>query len=481
MRYEILSKSDCSKLHEASLDVLERTGAQILVKDIRDLLKENGCSVDESTMTVRFPRSLVNDCLGKCPSEFTITGRDRKKAKKMAYDGKSHYSNFGTAVKFGTYDENGKYYTTKATDKHVGEAIKYVDALPNFSMGVTPMSAVNLVGTGVAKDVHEQYEVLVNMTKHTMADWVSVNLHYGFEFEKALCGGDEEEALKNPLYTIGAPSASPLTFDDRFASNVVEATKYHMPVMAMGMVLNGATGPVFLAGSLAVAIAESLATIVVAQCLNPGNAVWFGSSGTILDLKSGAPAVGSPERAMISAAYANMGYYYKLPTFIAGSETDSKIIDVQDGHEKTLTGILGTLANASMHFGPGMLENGLTFSPEQLMIDNDIISMMDYVSNGIEITDETLSLDDIDKVGPGGDFLSLPATLSNINNQSSPEFFDRLDYQAWLDGKHGKDAAFAAREKALDIKNNYEVDPIDKDVLKILQEIVKRADKEIGQ
>ena len=480
MKYEILSKNDCAAIHEGCLKVLERTGTKILNAEIRGVLKKNGCDVDEKSMIVRFPRTLVEDCLKKCPGSFAITGRDRKKSTRVTHDGKSQFSNFGTAVKYVTLDDNGKIHSRPTSINDLG-VIKLVDALPNFTMGVTPMSADDLIGTGVMKDAHEQYEVLLNMTKHTMADWVAVDLDYGFEMEKALCAGDEEEALKYPLWTIGAPSASPLTFDDRFASNVLMATKYNMPVMAMGMVLNGATGPVTLAGSLVVAIAESLATIVCAQCLHPGIATWFGSSGTIMDLKAGGPAVGAPERAMISAAYANMADYYRMPSFIAGPETDSKLIDVQDGHEKTLTGTLGTLAGASMHFGPGMLENGLSFSPEQLLIDNDIISMLKYTSNGIEVNDSTLCLDDIDQVGPGGNFLSLPRTLAEINDQSSPEFFDRTDIQQWMDAKGGRDAAMCAHDKVKDLMKNYHAEPIDKDIIKELQAIVKKADRSIKQ
>lgn len=474
---QVLSKQDIELIHEGALKVLERTGAKFLDERMRKILSENGCEVDESTFIVKFPRSLVEDCLGKCPKGFTIAGRDRKNTTKVGTGMPSQFSNFGTAVKFGTY-ENGKYVTNEATVDYLGQAAKMVDALDNFTMAVTPMSAVDLVGTGVSKDTHEQFEIIKNLTKHSMADWVAVDLHYGFDMEVALCGGDEEEALKNPIYTIGCPPASPLIFDDRFTNNVIESTKYHMPSMAMGMVLNGATGPISIAGSLVVAVAESLATIVCVQCCRPGNPTWFGSSGTIMDMKSGGPAVGSPERALISAAIANIADYYGLPSFIAGPETDSKIIDVQSGHEKTITGILSVLANASMHFGPGMLENGLTFSPEQLLIDNDIISMMKYTGNGIEVTEPLLYVDDIDAVGPGGDFLAMPATMEGMANQSAPALFDRIDVDAWMEERGGKDAAEWAHQTYLDIIQNHTVEPIDNDIMKDLEAIVKRADSE---
>jgi len=176
-----------------------------------------------------------------------------------------------------------------------------------------------------------------------------------------------------------------------------------------------------------------------------------------------------------------MAHYYRIPSFIAGSESDSKVIDVQDGHEKTLTGVLSVLSNASMHFGPGMLENGLTFSPDQLLIDDDIISMMKVAGDGIEVNDETLSVDDINAVGPGGNFLPLPATMANIDRQSSPAIFDRGVVGDWLEQKHGMDAAHVAHERVQEIIRDYEPEPIDKDIVKQLEAIVKKADKEVGQ
>jgi len=475
-RLEVLSKSDCKAIHEAALQVLERTGIKVLDQKQRNVLKENGCNVDEKSMVVKYPASLVNDCLKKCPPSFTITGRDKKKAKKISYDDSMGFANFGTAVKIGTLDDDGRYSVRSTTISDVGTAAKIVDSLSNFDMGVTPCSALDLMGTNKKKDVHEQYEVMLNFTKHSMSDWTPGNLHYAFEFEKAFFGGDEEEALKNPFYTIGAPSTSPLTFGHTFDTFVQEATKFHMPVNAMGMVLSGASGPVFTAGNLVVAIAESIATIVYVQCLNPGNPTWIGSSGTILDLKAGTAACGCPERALISAAYANMGNFYKIPSFIAGPETDSKTIDAQSGHEKTLTGILPLLSKASMCFGPGMLESGLTFSPEQLLIDDDAISMMRFAEAGISVNDLTLSVDDIAEVGPGGDFLALKITMDNIDGQSTPDIFSRTGIDEWI-GAGRKDAAMVAHERAKDIVKNYEVDPIDKDVLKSLQAIVTKADK----
>lgn len=473
MKLNVLSREECAQIHEGALQVLEKTGGKFMDPRIFELCKKNGCKVDEATGIIKFPRTLVEECLKKVPAEFEISGRS--KSSKVGIGNQSQFANFGTAVKLGRVDSNGNYFTRATNVDDVYMMSKIVDSLPNFSMSVTPCSANELIAAGVSKDAHEQLAAIKGFTGHFMSDWVAKNIKYGFEFTKMI-RGSEEEAYKRPLYTIGCPSASPLTFDDRFSGNILESTKYGMPTMAMGMALNGATCPISLAGGLIVAIAESLATVVISQLLRPGNPCWFGSSGTIMDLKNGGPSCGAPERALISAAYANMAEYYKMPSFIAGPETDSKRIDYQAGHEKTITGYTATLAKASMHFGPGMLEGGLTTSPEMLMLDNDLISMMKYADNGILVNEGELAIDDIHDIGPGGDFLSLPMTLERMNAQSSPEIFNRQDEGTWMQDFGGKDSLRIAHDRVQDIIDNYEPEPIDRDILAELEKIVAKAD-----
>jgi len=475
MKLSVLTTEECARIHEGALDVLEKTGGKFLDPRIQEVCKKNGCNVDPASGIIKFPRELVNNLIKKAPKEFEISGRS-KKAVKVGVGYQSKFANFGTAVKYATFDDNGKFVSRATNVKDVYTMSKIADALPNFDMSVTPCSANELIGSGKSKDAHEQLEAIQGFTGHFMSDWVAKNIKYGFEFEKILLGS-EEEAYKHPFYTIGCPSASPLVFDDRFAGNIIESTKYKMPTMAMGMALNGATCPVSLAGGLVVAISESLATIAISQMLQPGNPCWIGSSGTIMDMKNGGPSCGAPERALISAAYVNMAEYYGLPSFIAGPETDSKLIDYQAGHEKTITGYMATLAKASMHFGPGMLEGGLCTSPDMLMLDNDLISMMKYGDNGIVVNDEELALDDIHAVGPGGDFFGLPMTIARMNMQSTPEIFNRQDEGNWLESFGGKESALIAHEKVTDIIKNYQPDPIDRDQMAELEKIVSMADE----
>lgn len=150
--------------------------------------------------------------------------------------------------------------------------------------------------------------------------------------------------------------------------------------------------------------------------------------------------------------------------------------DGQAGHEKTITSLLAALAGVNMIYGAGMLELGMTFSLEQMVIDNDIIRMERKVMEGVPVTDETLAVDAIKEIGVGNDFIAHPSTMQNIDLASDPQVFDRLMLGDWRNNGY-KDAADVAHDIVVDILKNHQVKPIEPDVLAKMEEIAKKADQ----
>jgi trimethylamine--corrinoid protein Co-methyltransferase len=150
--------------------------------------------------------------------------------------------------------------------------------------------------------------------------------------------------------------------------------------------------------------------------------------------------------------------------------------DGQAGHEKTITSLLAALAGVNTIYGAGMLELGMTFSLEQMVIDNDIIRMERKVMEGVPVTDETLAVDAIKEIGVGNDFIAHPSTMQNIDLASDPQVFDRLMLGDWRNNGY-KDAADVAHDIVVDILKNHQVKPIDADVLAKMEEIAKKADQ----
>jgi len=145
----------------------------------------------------------------------------------------------------------------------------------------------------------------------------------------------------------------------------------------------------------------------------------------------------------------------------------------QSGHEKTITAILPQLVGASNIYGCGMLELGMSFSKEQLVIDNDIIGMMKYAKQGIEVTPKTLGYESIRDVGIGNNFIGIPDTMANIDLPSHPEVFDRNMYDSWV-GQGSKSDVDLAAERVKDILANYQCDPIAHRDL--VDAVIKKAD-----
>ncbi len=150
--------------------------------------------------------------------------------------------------------------------------------------------------------------------------------------------------------------------------------------------------------------------------------------------------------------------------------------DGQAGHEKTITSLAAALAGVNMIYGSGMLELGMTFSLEQMVIDNDIIRMERRFMEGVPVTDETLAVDAIKEIGVGNDFIAHPSTMENIELASDPLVFNRLMLGDWRNAGY-KDAADAAHDIVVDVLKNHEVKPIEADVLAKMEEIAKKADQ----
>ena len=154
--------------------------------------------------------------------------------------------------------------------------------------------------------------------------------------------------------------------------------------------------------------------------------------------------------------------------------------DVQCGHEKTLTGLTSALAGANAIYGAGMLDSGLTLDYGQLVLDNELAAMIRQFVLGIEVSDETLLLDEIHAIGSSGDFMSTEATLAHMRDCSTPRLLDRRVYEDWqADG--GRDAIEKARQQAREILRNHKPQALDPDVAGEIRRIVDEADASLGQ
>ena len=470
--YNILSNEDLDALHESTLQLLEDYGLQMHGKEALDILAGAGCEVDYENDRVKFPRNLVNDAIEKCPAEFTLCGRDP--AKDTVVGGKKvAYKNFGTGVFiFDPYTGELR----ESTKEDLGNVARFIDAIPEidvFSIAVTAGDVNQKV-----RSLHEAEVVFNNLTKNFAHDLEGVKNTQRFIDMAAAIQGGYDKLRERPIVAMGACPNSPLEINENETSIIILSARHGLPIDILSMGLFGATTPATIAGTLVCTNAEILGGIVLAQIVNPGNKILYGSSTTIMDMKTAQSPVGAPEHAMCSAAVGQLGHYYGIPTNVGGTQADSKCFDVQLGHEKTMTNMLPALTGSNVIYGMGMMEMGMTMSYEQLLTDAEIVRMTRRILQGIPVNPDTMALDVIKAVGPANNYLAQKHTRKYMRQElSTTQYIDRTQRETW-EKKGGMTMTEATKAKAIDILENYEVTPLPDDVKKRIHDIVVEGEEE---
>ncbi|MDO0823723.1 trimethylamine methyltransferase family protein, partial [Desulfosporosinus nitroreducens] len=263
------------------------------------------------------------------------------------------------------------------------------------------------------------------------------------------------------------------------ASKLILAARKGLPVVYTPCVMAGGTVPATMAGVLTQGLAESLSGLVINQATREGSPFIMGGVFTIMDMSSTIFSYGSPEFNLLMSSLADLAHYLKLPMFGTAGCSDSNLVDEQAGIEAALSIAMTALSGPNLNHDVGYIEYGSTSSLEFLAINNDVIGMARRLVRGIKVNDETLALDIIHKIGPGGHFLSEDHTMKHFKTETYyPSLIDRQRYESWLES--GSKTLFErANEKVKDIIENYEPDPLPKDVQQKIRAIVERSEQKV--
>ena len=311
--YQILSKDDIQAIHLASLKIMSTYGVRIFGKEAAEIYRKAGCQVDETTGLIRFPEQVVIDAITTTPEHYFMCGRNQKNDFDLGSD-QVFYTNFGTGVEI--IDLNtGMRKSSDSTD--LGHVARFVDAIPEINAFTTAVASQE--APAHVKDLYEARAVFCNTTKHAILDAENgKNANLVIDMAAAIAGG-RDRLRERPILTLCICPNSPLEIHAGAAEVVIETAKAGLPISILSMGLVGGTTPSTLAGTLVVTNAEILAGIVLAQLVNPGNPVMYGSSTTIMDMQYASSPVGAPEHGMFGAAVAQLGKYYKIPTKVGGT------------------------------------------------------------------------------------------------------------------------------------------------------------------
>ncbi len=471
---KVLTDDQVDRIHEASLKILERTGLRIDSEDAQKRLVRNGAVKHTTRKNVlTFPRGIVEESIRKIPRYGKYFARDPK--NDIVFDGETTYAHTEGGNPNFTDLETGE--VRRATFKDLSESMRLVDALDQCAM------TGNLI---VVTDVPERTLVIKTM-EAVMKNTTKCVSNYALKTEEvdaqvrmwAAVVGGEEELRKRPLFGIYGSPSSPLTYDAHVCDVMLKASEYGLPVDIVPCPISGGTAPITLAGGLAQQNAELLGGVMLLQTVTTKMPIQYCGRLSIMDLRSGRNIWGVPEMAIVSAATVQIAHKYNMIADVYGVTTDVNSWDMQTGLERMQAALVPGLAGADSLSGMGgMWENACGF--EMLVIDDEIYADVFRAIRGIEVDEEHLALDMIDKVGHMGNFLSQMHTMKHLKLgelRNSPLLDKRSFEKTHKEGFKALQAV--ARERARKILKEHQPTPLDKDIERRLDEVIKEESKKL--
>ncbi|NLF64018.1 MAG: trimethylamine methyltransferase [Chloroflexi bacterium] len=453
--YKPLADGDIRRIHEASLTVLERTGVQIEPSEAREILLDAGARLDGDRVLI--PRAMVEDALAKACNQFVLPGRSEQHDMVMGGN-RVYMGTGGAAVKVMELD--GRVREARLPD--IARIGKLVDALENIHFYLRPVEPTELPNEVL--DVNKTYAAVANTSKHVMVSAYTVQSAREVIEMASMIAGSKEAYEERPFVSFTSCwTVSPLRYAPETVEVLLELIRQNVPVVLSSAPQSGATAPAALAGTLVQINAEELSGIVLVNLVRPGARVLMGYVPSVADMRTGSFSSGSPEFALMNAAAAQMAHFYNIPIYNSSSLTDSKLPDVQAGYEKGISAATAALAGTNyIHHSAGFLESMLCVAYEQYVIDDEINGSVMRMVRGIEVTDETLCVEEIDSVCRGeGHYLGSDYTLELMNTEYYyPHTGDRQRRADWE--RAGQlDMRERARHKARYLLETHEPERID--------------------
>jgi len=474
--FEILTSDALYRIHLATAEILRSVGVKVYHEGALRALDDAGAEVDQKMKIARLQEYHLKEALRKAPSSFNLYGRNRKNVLRLG-GSRVYFSTAGSAAYVLDFDTGKRRY---ATLKDTTQLTRLADGLKNIDH-VSEMAFPDDVPKP-AMHAYELAERFRNTEKPTDGYTVGgAETLDTIKIGSTIVGGEEELKQRPTLLGFYNPT-SPLTHSEDGLEGLRIYGKYGQPVIIAPEAQGGMTAPTTLAGLLTQTNAETLSAIVIAELFNPGAPVLFGTVSAISDPRTGNIALGDPETGLINVAHGQMARYYGIPSRGTGGVTDAISLGVQSGIEQATTLLLAALAGINFIYyaaGPH-IESTKTVSYEQLVIGDEVCSMVSRILRGIEVTDETLAVDVTKQVGPEGMFIGQRHTLQHFNENFISKVMNREVRETW-EKKGSKGAEAIAKEIAQKILAEHHPKPLDPYTERALGDVVKDIERRTSE
>jgi trimethylamine--corrinoid protein Co-methyltransferase len=471
-RISFLSEGEIKAIHDASLRVLEKTGIKVMSKPALDILKKAGAKVDYETGHVSIPRNVVEEALKMAPRTVKYCARNPKYDFVLNKQ-EPHFCAEGGPPFMLDWETGKRRYSTS---EDIAKCARIADYLDHVDL-IWPLGAGNDVPAPV-RYIVDMCTSLRNCEKHFEGDATTgKEAQYQIEIAAAIVGG-REELRERPIFSHVICTLPPLCYDKGMTEASIELGRAGIPVAVMPMPTAGGTGPATLAGTMVVNNAEFLGGLVIQEFASPGAPVVYAAAVGTIDFKTGSNTL-SPEESLMHLGLNQVARYYDLPSEIGiVGGTTSKVLDTQAGYERAMTILTHILTKPDIALGMGALEGARITSAEALVIDNEIIDYALRFVEGFEVNDETVAVDIIDKVGPGGIYLGEKHTVQHFRERWMSRLSDISSYETW-EKQGSRSIDEVARGKVREILATHKVTPLPEDVEKEIGHILKRAEAEL--
>jgi trimethylamine--corrinoid protein Co-methyltransferase len=475
IRVEALSEKEIEVIHAGTIQILHDTGVMVHHDEAIELLRQAGAEVQKDKKIARLDERLVMSSIEQAGKKYILYGRNPERKARFGYGDFVLMSSPGQYSWIDTDSGNRRLATISDTS----EAIKLGDALGNITIVGSMAQPREISETW--RDVFLTSELVKGTGKPTRC-WVrnEKTARYILEIYRTIAGGDK--ALRErPMVEAFLEPISPLRLPKDGLDIVREFARAGQPVSIGPMAMTSGTAPATLAATLAQENAEILAGVVVTQLFAPGTPITYGGIPHIMDPRTSICSFGSPEQGLMAVAMVQMAGFYGFPVYVNVCLTDAKVPDVQAGVEKGMSLLLAVLAGADTFGHCGICGTDHAGSLVWLALDNEIMEYVKRIARGFEVDAGKVAAEVVNKVGPGGNFLAEEHTVRHFREElwlAGPAW-TRQNWDGWAES--GKlSMADRLREQVKEILSGHEPEPLEAELAKEVDAIVKAAGRELG-
>jgi trimethylamine--corrinoid protein Co-methyltransferase len=423
----VLSDEECNRIHEETLKILFETGVRIDTFRGRGYLKQAGAVVDEGSHIVCMPRNLVEECIRQAPKDFSLGARRPEKTIPMnrgqcavIMDGGAIYTFDAEAGVRRPATMDDWYLATR-----IGDCLDDIDVYWSVIEGSWGHSPGDTVAYWKA--------IFHNFSKHVQdATMTPEESRWMLEVLQVVFGSREEFRKTLPVSFVLCP-ASPLIIEADYTDAYLETLEWGIPAAVMTMPLLGLSGPASLISELVLANCETIAMLCLIQSAAPGTPFIYAAAPVIVNMHSGRFGSGEVEHSLLGAAVTEIARMYQLPVEASVGGSDQYMPCIQAGYERALNYTLPIMARPDLLVAPGLLGGSTIFSPEQLIIDMEVIRRCKRLYQGIGSTTEQWLGEVIATLGPGGNYLKHSSTRNLV--RAGEVYFSKLGlhgaYEQW--------------------------------------------------